>query len=89
MGNHLFYINISTLCFHQYLGHKIDIVICSIYLYCYCFLGKLHQSTSIMVSESDFSTDEETLFVNSKVKKNGHIKNGMVKSSKQRTKLRT
>ncbi len=32
-----------------------------------------------MVSESDFTSDEETLFINHK-KTNGHVKNGLVKA---------
>ena len=43
-----------------------------------------------MMSESEFSTDEETLFINSKPRRNGHVKNGLVKKTKQRTaKVRT
>jgi len=46
--------------------------------------GKL-QNSSLMVSESDDSTDEETLFVNSK-KSNGHVKNGYVKHGRSKVK---
>lgn len=37
-----------------------------------------------MVSESEFSSDEETLFVNKKA--NGHVKNGIVKTGKNKIK---
>ena len=52
------------------------------------FLSGKKQNTSIMVSESDFSSDEETIFVNHK-KTNGHVKplNGLVKPNKN--KIRT
>ena len=42
------------------------------------------QSSSLMVSESDFSSDEETLFVNKKA--NGHVKNGMVRAGRNKVK---
>ena len=47
-------------------------------------LGKM-QNSSLMISESDFSSDEETLFVNHK-KTNGHVKNGLVKPGRNKVK---
>ena len=44
------------------------------------FPGKI-QNSSVMISESDFSSDEETIFMNPK-KSNGHLpktKNGLSK----------
>lgn len=47
-------------------------------------LGKM-QNSSLMISESDFSSDEETLFINHK-KTNGHVKNGFVKPGRSKVK---
>ena len=47
-------------------------------------LGKM-QNSSLMISESDFSSDEETLFINHK-KTNGHVKNGFVEPGKSKVK---
>lgn len=54
----------------------------------FVFSGKM-QNSSLMMSESEFSSDEETLFVNHK-KTNGHITklNGISKQN-IKTKLRT
>ena len=49
--------------------------------------GKM-QNTSIMMSESDFSSEEETVFVNNKRPINGHLRNGLTKP-KTKTKVRT
>jgi hypothetical protein len=47
------------------------------------FAGKM-QNSSLMVSESDVTSDEETIFVNSK-KSNGHLRktNGFLKHTKK------
>ena len=45
--------------------------------------GKI-QNSSVMVSESDFTSDEETLFINKKA--NGHVKNGMVRLNRNKVK---
>lgn len=47
-------------------------------------LSRKIQNSSLMISESDFSSDQETLFVNKKI--NGHVKNGLVKSGKNKVK---
>ena len=55
----------------------------------FCFFPGRMQNSSLMVSDSDFSSDEETLFVNHK-KSNGHISkmNGISKQN-LKTKMRT
>ncbi|KAL3892207.1 hypothetical protein ACJMK2_004439 [Sinanodonta woodiana] len=50
--------------------------------------GKM-QNTSVMISESDFSSEEETIFVNHNKKTNGHIPKHMNGISKLKTKLKT
>ena len=43
------------------------------------------QSSSLMKSESEFSTDEETLFVSAKQQSNGHVKNGFKHKNRVKT----
>ena len=59
---------------------------CITSLICNRFFSGKRQVSSLMVSESDFSSEEETLFINTK-KMNGHSnKNGLVK---QKSRIKT
>ena len=85
------YVILSDTLVYKILGHLLYFCGPLLILLLTCldlfFSGKI-QNSSVMISESDFSSEEETIFMNPK-KSNGYVpKNGLSKPH-LKTKLKT